>query len=272
MRVIKLGGRVQGDPALPSAIASAWRQAPGQLCVVHGGGDEVTALQRALGREPTFRGGRRVTTAVDIEALRMVLSGSANKRLVAALVAERIQAIGVSGEDGALIEAVRTRAAEMGHVGNVVRINVRLLEHLLAGGFLPVISPLARDAGFDTPAGIDDQSGRESVPGDADVTAALNVNGDDAAVAIASAIDAEELLLISDVPGVLVDGIPARELTIAGAQDLIATGQAAGGMAAKIEAALRAIDRGISHVRISDLAALADPGRGTLLTHARSFA
>lgn len=272
MRVIKIGGRVQTDPGLSRAIANAWRQAPGALCVVHGGGDEVTALQRALGREPTFRGGRRVTTADDIDALRMVLSGSANKRLVAALVAEGILAIGISGEDAALIGAQPTQAANMGHVGEPVRINVSLLDHLLAGGYLPVISPLASNTMTQsdglTPR---PEPGHSSSPGD-DTVAALNVNGDDAAAAIAIALGADELLLVSDVPGVLLDGIPARELAIPAAQDLIATGHATGGMAAKIEAALRAIDRGISHVRISDLAAIADPGRGTLLTHARSFA
>lgn len=272
-RVIKIGGRVQRDPSLAGAIAAAWRESPGALCVVHGGGDEVTALQRTLGREPTFRGGRRVTTAHDIEALRMVLSGSANKRLVAALGAEGLLAVGISGEDGALIGARPTGAAEMGHVGDPVHINAALLEHLLAGGYLPVISPLARNVmarsiGF---AGAGASEERSPAP-DADITGALNVNGDDAAAAIAIAIGAEELLLVSDVPGVLAGGSPVRELTIAGAQDLIATGQATGGMAAKLEAALRAIDRGISHVRIGDLAAIADSGRGTLLTHARSFA
>lgn len=272
-RVVKIGGRVQRDPSLAAALAAAWRSAPGELCVVHGGGDEVTALQRTLGREPTFRGGRRVTTAHDIEALRMVLSGSANKRLVAALGAEGLLAVGLSGEDGALIGAQPTEAADMGHVGDPVRINASLLEHLLAGGYLPVISPLARNVMPRSVGFAGAWSGAESFPApDADVTAALNVNGDDAAAAIAIAIGADELLLVSDVPGVLAGGVPVRELTTAGAQDLIATGQATGGMAAKLEAALRAIDRGISHVRIGDLAAIADPGRGTLLTHARSFA
>ena len=266
MRVIKIGGRVQRDRALAPAIAAAWRQSPGTLCIVHGGGEEVTTLQRTLGREPTFRGGRRVTTADDIEALRMVLSGSANKRLAASLAAEGLLAIGISGEDAALIGAQPTADAEMGLVGDPVRINVTLLHHLLAGGFLPVISPLARNmmarstefAGAPAP--------------DADASAALNVNGDDAAAAIAIALGAEELLLISDVPGVLVGGIPVRELTTGDAQELISTGQATGGMAAKLEAALRALDRGISHVRIGDLAAIADSGRGTLLTCARSYA
>ena len=269
MRVIKIGGRVQRDPALAPAIAASWQQAPGELCIVHGGGEEITTLQRALGREPTFRSGRRVTTADDIEALRMVLSGSANKRLVAALAAAGLQAVGISGEDGALIGAQPTADAELGHVGDPVRIDGTLVRHLVAGGYLPVISPLAGNVKASS-AGSAGTNGRSS--SDADAAPALNVNGDDAAAAIAIALGAAELLLISDVPGVLAGGMTVRELTPADAQGLIAAGQATGGMAAKLEAALRALDRGISHVRIGDLAAIAESGRGTLLTYARSFA
>ena len=268
-RVIKVGGRVQRDPALAPAIAEAWRVAPSGMCLVHGGGDDVSALQRALGREPTFRGGRRITVAADIEALRMVLSGSANKRLVAALGAVGVSAVGISGEDAGLIGATSTPSSGMGLVGDSLSVDARLLTHLLEGGYLPVVSPLARDtAARPTPSSGTAAAGATTD----DFTGALNVNGDDAAAEIAVALGAAELLLISDVPGVLIGGTTARELTAAGALDLIATGQAAGGMAAKLEAGLRALDRGVAHVRIGDLAAIADPGRGTLITFARSFA
>lgn len=272
MRVIKIGGRVQRDPLLARMIADAWRLAPGGMCIVHGGGDDVTTLQRTMGREPTFRGGRRVTTAQDIEALRMVLSGSANKRLVAALGAAGLPAVGISGEDGALIGARPTTASDLGHVGDPVEVNAGLLRHLLEGGYLPVISPLARNM---TSGGAGVADARPAAEGSAASTGdamALNVNGDDAAAAIAVALGADELLLVSDVPGVQVEGVVARELTRAAASDLVASGAATGGMAAKLDAGLRALDRGITNVRISDLAAIADPGRGTLLTHARSFA
>lgn len=270
-RVIKIGGRVQGDPALSRAIAGAWRAAPQALCVVHGGGDEVTALQRLFGREPAFHGGRRVTTASDIDTLRMVLSGSANKRLVAALTAEGVAALGISGEDAALIAAELDESAALGLVGTPIRINVALLRHLMAGGYLPVISPLAHD--LESARSRDAEPTSGTLAGRSGTAAgALNVNGDDAAGAIAVALEADELLLVSDVAGVRMNGVAVPELSASEAEDLIASGEAAGGMAAKLEAALRAVSRGISHVRIGDLAAIADTGRGTLITHARSFA
>src|SRR6476469_11279418 len=103
MRVIKLGGRAQNDPALASEMARAWKSANGNLCVVHGGGDEITSLQVALGKTPSFVNGRRVTTSDDIQLLRMVLSGVINKRLVSAFAKAGAKAVGLSGEDGRLI-------------------------------------------------------------------------------------------------------------------------------------------------------------------------
>jgi acetylglutamate kinase len=245
--VVKVGGRVQSDPALPRVLADAWaarRAAGGSLVVVHGGGDEVTALQHALGATPRFVGGRRVTTLRDIDTLRMALSGAANKRVVASLVALGVPALGLSGEDAALI-AARRNASALGEVGAAAAVNAALVRHLLAGGYLPVLSPLARDA-----------DAGES-PG------ALNVNGDDAAAAVAAALGADELLLVADVAGVLADGAVVPSLDAAGARAMIATGAAAGGMAAKLEAALAACEAGVRRVRIGDLRTIADPARGT---------
>jgi acetylglutamate kinase len=247
--VVKLGGRVQGDPALPAALARAWRRAEGALVVVHGGGDEVTALQRRLGQEPTFVGGRRVTAEGDMDALRMVLSGLANKRLVAALVGEGVQAVGVSGEDAGII-AAEPDGRGLGLVGRPTSVNVRILRHLLIGGYLPVVSPLARGEG-----------------------GPLNVNGDDAASAIAAALGGShggvELLLLSDVPGVLLGGVPAPALDAAAAMAAIGDGSATGGMAAKLEAAAAALAGGVAQVRIGDLTALDDRARGTVVTQTK---
>jgi len=242
-RVIKLGGRVQQDPALPAAIAAAWTVAPGALCVVHGGGDEVSALQGAMGIKPRFLGGRRVTGQEDIALLRMALSGVSNKQLVSALVGAGIDAIGLSGEDAGLVIATRSADVALGLVGDPTRISVSLLSHLLRGGYLPVISPLSRAEG--EPAG------------------ALNVNGDDAAAAIAVALGAAELLLVADVPGVLVSGAPRASLDAVEARALIASGEASGGMAAKLEAALGALARGVKRVRIGNVAAISDASLGT---------
>src|SRR5262249_13826876 len=122
-RVIKVGGRPQSDPALAASISTAWSNARGEMVVVHGGGDELTSLQKALGSQSTFVNGRRVTTETDIDLVRMVLSGSANKRLVAALGQHGVQAVGVSGEDAALIAATPIDAEALGFVGAPSTIN-----------------------------------------------------------------------------------------------------------------------------------------------------
>jgi acetylglutamate kinase len=245
-RVIKIGGRPQADPALATALASGWSRTNGGLVLVHGGGDEVSTLQAALGGSTTFVNGRRVTTEKDIDLVRMALSGSANKRLVANLVQSGIDAVGLSGEDAALIGASPMDAERLGHVGIPKSVNVAFLRHLLSGGYLPVISPVSRDA-----------SGT--------LGAALNVNGDDAAAAIAVALGAAELLLVADVPGVMSAGEVIPELTPETARQLVADGTIVGGMQAKLQAGLSAIAGGVPCVRISDIAAIADPSRGTAL-------
>jgi acetylglutamate kinase len=244
-RVIKIGGRPQTDASLPGVLATASRM-NGGVVLVHGGGDEVSTLQSALGGSTAFVEGRRVTGEKDIEIIRMALSGSANKRLVSALVDHGISAVGVSGEDAALIGATPMNAERLGFVGEPTVVNVAFLAHLLAGGYVPVISPVSRDA-----------SGM--------MGSALNVNGDDAAAAIAVAIGATELLLVADVEGVMSDGALVRSLTPDDARRLIENGTAAGGMSAKLQAGIAAIEGGVARVRISDITAIEDLSRGTTL-------
>ena len=247
MRVIKVGGRAQADPRLIELVQRSWNNGShGQIVLVHGGGDEVSTLQSALGGSTQFVNGRRVTTAKDIEVVRMALSGSANKRLVARFVEGGVSAVGVSGEDASLISARPMDAAVLGHVGAPHEINARFLRHLLGGGYMPVISPVSRNA--DEALGI-----------------ALNVNGDDAAAAIAVAVGADELILVTDVEGVMSDGAVIPQLTLAQADALIASGTAAGGMRAKLEAARAALLGGVARARISDIAGIADPTRGTIV-------
>lgn len=242
---MKVGGRAQGDPRLITQLAAAAGRGE-SLAVVHGGGDEVSALQRRLGLEPQFRGGRRVTSAEDLELVRMVLSGATNKRLVAQLLSAKVRAVGISGEDAGLLLAHVTDP-DFGRVGGAMTAQPTLLTHLWSGGFIPVVSPLGRDA--------DDPQG-----------GGLNVNGDDAAAAIAAAIGADELLLVADVPGVLTDaGEPIATLDSAAAQALIASGVAKGGMAAKLEAGALALRGGVRRVRIGDLTAITDASVGTRL-------
>lgn len=267
MIVVKLGGRTQGDAQLPAALAALWRATNGQVVVVHGGGDQISALQRLRGEEPVFIGGRRVTTDTALELVRMVLSGLANKQLVSALVAAGAPAVGISGEDAGLLRATPIEAATFGHSGTPAAVNTGVVTALLAAGYLPVISPVAA---------------RDNVH----EAGAYNVNGDDAAAAIASAMAAAltaavpvtangadslwsstvELFLMADVPGVL-DGdkqlLP--RLTLDDARALVTSGVAGGGMAAKLDACAAALAGGVSRVRIGDLAALSVPSAGTAI-------
>jgi acetylglutamate kinase len=242
-RVLKIGGRAQADPDLAGAIRAATTS--GRIVVVHGGGDEVSSLQRRLGLTPTFSGGRRVTTRDDLELVQMVLSGSANKRLVAALVSENVRAVGISGEDDGLLRARATSRETLGEVGAPTRIDGRLLELLLGNGVVPVISPLARDEATGLP---------------------LNVNGDDAAAAIAVAIGADELVLVADVPGVIADGLVLSDLDVEQAVTLIDNGTARDGMAAKLHAARRAVELGVARVRIGNIEAIRSATAGTAIT------
>ncbi len=246
-RVVKVGGRVQTDPALALRIAEVWDPEARSLVLVHGGGDEVTTLQTAFGLTSTFVDGRRVTSARDMDVVRMGLSGSANKRLVSALVHEGVRALGLSGEDASLIAAIPVDPERLGHVGEAQRVNTSLLRHLLDGGYLPVISPVSRNVGLE-------------------LGPALNVNADDAAAAIAAALGASELLLISDVPGILEDQRAVTALSADAAGDLVRRQTAIGGMAAKVNAALAALRGGVRTVRIGDLSMLADTKRGTTIT------
>ena len=250
--VVKLGGRAQSDPSLISAIARRWSRAPGTLCIVHGGGDEVSALQRAMGHEPRFNGGRRVTAPGDLELLRMALSGSANKRLVSALVAAGVAAVGVSGEDAGCIRASLAADSDLGRVGTQCTVDARLLRLLLEAGYLPVVSPLAADsAGGSEP---------------------LNVNGDDAASAIASALASAELLFISDVAAVRDGDAPVSVIDADGAAELAASGAVQGGMLAKLDAACAAVRAGVCRVSIGSLALLDDSTQGTQVVPSRSAA
>jgi acetylglutamate kinase len=245
-RVLKIGGRPQADPTLAGLVAETWDALSGSMVLVHGGGDAVSALQESLGIKSHFVDGRRVTTAQDLELVRMALSGTANKRLVSALVREGVRAVGLSGEDASLIAATPVDSGRLGHVGVPQKINSSLLLHLIDGGYLPVVSPVSRNIAHE-------------------LGSALNVNADDAAAAIAVAIEAEELLLVSDVAGVLIDNEPTPTLTIAEAKGLMHDGLAAGGMRAKLTAAIAAVEGKVARVRITDLSGIKDRDRGTLI-------
>ena len=241
-RVVKIGGRAQADPALVGAVAAAVDSGD-SVCLVHGGGDEVSILQRRLGMEPKFLGGRRVTSAEDMDIVRMVLSGATNKRLVAQLISVGVRAVGISGEDAGLFKA-RVTDPQMGRGGGRVDVDASIITHLLAGNFVPVVSPVARDATDATGVG-------------------LNVNGDDAAAALAAAVGAEDLVLVADVPGVLDNDGVIPTLNLEAARVLVERGVVTGGMAAKLEAAAFALTHGVPCVRIAGITGISRISCGT---------
>ena len=245
--VVKLGGRVQSHPGLVPALARMWKSMDGALCVVHGGGDEISTLQRALGHEPRFINGRRVTSMADMELVRMVLSGSANKRLVAALAAIGVPAVGISGEDGSLLSAEPIDTRQFGRSGKPLAASPGIIHALVSSKYLPVISPVATDV-------------------TSDKAEALNVNGDDAAAVIASSLRAE-LWLISDVAGVLDENhVVLESLDPTRMEALVAEGIVNSGMHAKLEAGFDALAAGAVQVRIAGLDALTGTETGTLLS------
>ena len=241
-RVVKLGGNELDRPAWLAACARALvRLDP--VVVVHGGGRAVSALSRRLGLPVERRAGRRVTTPEVAEVVELVMGGPVNRQVVAALRAAGLDAVGLSGVDGGLLTA-QPAPGELGHVGEIAEVRVALLESFLLAGLTPVIAPMAPNA-----------SGAGGPP--------LNVNADDAAAAVAGALRAAELLLVSDVPGVEVDGAIRPALEAGDVETLIELGVATDGMAAKLRAATAALRAGARAVRIGDLHLLDDAGAGT---------
>lgn len=240
MRVLKLGGSLLEDAGSLEPLAAALRRLPGPCVLVHGGGGAVDRLQRRLGLTPEKVAGLRRTDAASLEAVVMALAGAVNKRLVAGLVAAGLPAVGLSGVDGGLVRCRKLEhpEADLGFVGQVTAVNPVPLQALLAQGLLPVVAPL-------------------SLGEDGHL---YNVNADHVAGALARALRAEELVFLSDVPGVLVGGAPLARLTPAEAERLIAAGQIRDGMIPKVRTALEVLGRGVPKVRIVDPAGLAGGG------------
>ncbi len=243
--VVKVGGRVVEDPDALEVLARRLGSLPGQPVVVHGGGSAITEWQARAGVPVAFQDGLRVTSPEGMEVTAMVLSGLMNKRLVAALLSAGEPAVGLSGEDGALLQAAWKDRERLGEVGEVVAVNPTPIAALLAAGLLPVVSPVSR--------------GPDGRP--------LNVNADEAAIALAVGLNAHRLLLVSDVDGVLVDGMPRGMLDPAGADDLLDSGVVTGGMAVKVRQALVAARAGVE-VRIGGPAILNDDFAGTRIRSA----
>jgi acetylglutamate kinase len=234
--LVKLGGTLLDDAASRDALASqiaAAGRAGARIVVVHGGGRQMTRYLAERGVESRFVDGLRVTTPEIVDALLKVFAGTVNHELVASLNRAGSLAVGLSGIDSFLVEAEQMDP-RLGAVGRVTRSNPALLEILTAHGYLPVVACVAGDR-----AG-----------------AVYNVNGDQMAVACAAAYGASQLIFLTDVEGVL-DGqkkIRSR-LTPSQSNALIDAGIATGGMRAKLNAALAALNGGVGQVRIAPGAA-----------------
>ncbi len=240
LNVVKLSGKSAANPAALRTAAVRVSALPGRTVVVHGGGAEISAWQRRLDLPVTWHEGLRVTTPESLQVTAMVLSGWMNKRVVQAFEDVGVPAVGISGEDGALLNARRAHGGSIGEVGEIVQVRPGAVHALLGAGFVPVVSPVSR--------------GPEGTP--------LNVNADEAALSLAAALEAQRIYLVSDVPGVMVQERTVETLTPFEARTLLDDGIALDGMAVKLRQALVAANAGVE-VAIGDAAILDDFCAGT---------
>ena len=231
--VIKFGGNAMGDDDAMASFARdivLMRHVGVNPVVVHGGGPMINQMLERLNIESRFENGKRVTDEAVVEVVEMVLSGRVNKRIVQAINAEGGRAVGLSGKDANLMICDQTDPA-LGFVGTPTDMDPSILTALFEDEMIPVIAPLG--------AGRDGET--------------FNVNGDTAAGAIAAALSADRLLLLTDVEGVKnASGEVLTELSPDQIRDLTADGTIAGGMIPKTETALAAINGGVRAVVILD--------------------
>lgn len=242
-RVLKIGGSALTDERWLTAFAKHAAMMDDPCVIVHGGGPEITAVSQQLGIVAEWHNGKRITPPAALDAAAMVLTGRVNKRVVSALIMAGVDAAGLSGIDASLIRAEIAHDGALGMVGRVTSVRAEMLEWLTARGVTPVISPISM-----APDG-----------------SALNVNADEVAAAVADAIGAEEIVFLTDVEGVMVDGVVRASLSASDAVAMIESGAAYGGMAVKLTAALEAVGAGIERVRIGGLTTMTDSTAGTTL-------
>lgn len=269
--VVKFSGKVTEDKANLLSLAeelALLHQVGIRVCVIHGGGKQLTELAQKLGVVQTVIEGRRVTDDDTLELAKMIFRGKINTEILSVLRHRGIDAVGLSGIDGGVIKAERrppkdvvnrqtgeTESIDYGHVGDVVDVDTRLINLLLENHYLPVISSLGAD----------------------DDGKIYNINADTIASEIAARLGAEKLILLSDVNGIYLD--PEDESTkivrlkASDARDMIATGKATGGMIPKLESLISLLDRGVASAHViggtnrNGLLAevFTDEGTGTML-------
>ena len=235
--LIKLGGTLlesaETRRALCGQIAAAQR-ADNHVVVVHGGGKRLSRYLQEQGFESEFRHGFRVTPPAILDAVLRIFAGSVNHNLVAELVRAGAKAVGLSGVDAGLVSASQL-SVDLGAVGRVDTVDPALLELLTAGGYLPAVACIAGGA-----------------PGSTDAGAIYNVNADQMAAACAGGFQADQLIYLTDVSGVLdAEQRPIARLSVEDASKLIDQGVARGGMEAKLRAAISALKQGADEIRIA---------------------
>jgi acetylglutamate kinase len=232
--VVKFGGNAMGDADAMAQFARdivLMKQVGMNPVVVHGGGPMINEMLGKLGITSEFIRGKRVTDQATVEVVEMVLTGLVNKRIVQAIMDEGGRAVGLSGKDDDLMVA-EADDPELGFVGRPVKMNTQVLRDLFDAGIIPVVAPVATGLGANE---------------------TFNVNGDTAAGAIAGALKADRLLLLTDVPGVKgSDGEVVTQLSPDQTRAMIADGTIAGGMIPKVETALDALEKGVRATVILD--------------------
>lgn len=269
--VVKFSGKVTEDKAVLVSLAeelALLHQVGIRVCVIHGGGKQLTELAHKLGVVQTVVEGRRVTDDDTLDLAKMIFRGKINTEILSALRHRGVEAVGLSGIDGGVIKAVKrppkevvnketgeSEEVDFGHVGDIVDVDVQLIQLLLDGGYLPVISSLGAD----------------------DRGKILNINADTIAAEIAVSLKAEKLLLLSDVNGIYADpndeSTKIDRMTLAEADEMLASGKAIGGMIPKLQSLISLLHRGVrsAHVisgtmRNTILAEVfTDEGSGTML-------
>ncbi len=234
--VVKYGGHAIGDEKSMTLFAQdvvLMRSVGMRPVVVHGGGPQIGHLMKRLGKVPEFRDGLRVTDADTLDIARMVLVGKVNRDLVSAVNVHGPLAVGLSGEDAALITAT-ARHPDLGFVGEVAAVDPSMIERLLAEELIPVVATIGTGTGGQ----------------------AYNINADTAAGAVAQAVGAEKLVFLTDVEGLLADLSDHSSLlstvTVGDLEGMVASGAVTEGMVPKVASCIRAVRGGVGHAHILD--------------------
>ena len=255
--VIKYGGNAMVNESLKQQvmedIALLWLIGV-KVVLVHGGGPEISSTMKKLGKQAQFVNGLRVTDKETVDIVQMVLAGKVNKDLVNLLQMKGGHAVGLSGIDGGILEATMKNES-LGFVGDITKVRTQPITDLLEKGYIPVVSTVASDRQGNV----------------------YNINGDTAAAVIAGALQAERMILMTDIAGILRDKddpnslIP--DLSVSQARQLFYDGVISGGMIPKVECCIEAIEHGVKHVVIMDgrvphsilMELLTDEGAGTMV-------